>query len=237
MRPNTFLRIGHRGAMAYATENSRESINRAIDFKVNMIEIDVRYSKDNGPVVFHDEKIDRLTDGSGKVSEMTLKELNSFKLKNGEKILTLEELLTKYLEDILINLELKEDHISEEIVTVLSKFDTRRILFSSFYHSNLAKIKDYFKNIKTAALLVGSPLDPVHLAEETNADYLDLNYEFVDRSLAETLHAKGIGLIVWKINAPEIAKKFIEIGTDGIITDDPAIFNKLESINKQKGSK
>lgn len=233
---NEFLKIGHRGAMAHAVENSKESIEKALDLNANMIEFDVRYSKDDVPLVFHDGKIDRLTNGVGQVCEMTFKELNSFSLKNGEKISSLEEILSLFSRKVLINLELKEDKISDNLIKVLSKFDVESILFSSFYHSNVLKIRDYFKEIKSAPLLVGNPLNPIKLVEETRADYLDLNYEFVDQDLIDKLHSKGAGVIVWKINEPDVMQKFINLKIDGIITDDPALFMG-NSENKNRGIK
>ena len=230
MKFNELLKIGHRGAMKYAVENSRESINKALESKANMIEIDVRYTKDDIPVVFHDEEIDRLMNGKGKISEMVLEELNQYKLKNGEKILTLEELLLTYLENCLVNLELKEDKISDGLIKILSKFDVKRILFSSFYHSNVLEIKKIFNEIKTAALLVGKPLDLKRIADETRSDYLDLNYEFVDIQIVKELQNNGIGVVIWKINDLNLIKKFFKLGIDGIISDDPSLFNKIESL-------
>ena len=93
------LVIAHRGASAYAPENTMEAFRLAVDMKADGIEIDVHFSKDGHIMVLHDEKIDRTSNGQGKVTDYTLEELKFFdfgcKFKNaytGTKIPTLDEL-------------------------------------------------------------------------------------------------------------------------------------------------
>ena len=80
------LRIGHRGARAYAPENTITSFKKAIEIGVDAIELDVRKTKDNKLVVIHDADVKRTTDGEGLVSDFTLKEIKSFSAESGEKI-------------------------------------------------------------------------------------------------------------------------------------------------------
>ena len=225
-----FLKIGHRGAMAYAVENSRESIKKAFELDANMVEVDIRYTRNNIPLVFHDEKTNRITNGQKIVGNTDFSELKTLKLKNGERILSLEELLHLIPKNAFLNIELKEKKISKTFIEVLSKFDTKKILFSSFYHEPVLKLKDFFREIKSGVLLVGRPLNILELAKETKADYLDLNYEFVDKELIDAAHLEGIGVVVWKINELELMQKFIDLEVDGIISDNPALFNKIPII-------
>ena len=87
------LRIGHRGAKAYAPENTLTSFKKAIEIGVDAIELDVRKTKDNKLVVIHDADIKRTTNGKGLVAELSLKEIKGFSAEGGEKIPTLEEAL------------------------------------------------------------------------------------------------------------------------------------------------
>jgi glycerophosphoryl diester phosphodiesterase len=87
------LRIGHRGARAYAPENTLTSFKKALEIGVDAIELDVRKTKDNQLVVIHDADVKRTTDGEGLVNELTLKEIEGFDAGSGEKIPTLEETL------------------------------------------------------------------------------------------------------------------------------------------------
>ena len=72
------LRIGHRGARAYAPENTLASFKKALEIGVDAIELDVRKTKDNQIVVIHDEDVKRTTNGEGLVCELTLKEIKGF---------------------------------------------------------------------------------------------------------------------------------------------------------------
>ncbi|WP_178195958.1 glycerophosphodiester phosphodiesterase family protein [Ligilactobacillus sp. Marseille-Q7487] len=105
--------FGHRGYPAKFAENSLEGFKYVLDNGIDGIEFDVHLTKDNIPVIMHDEKIDRTTDGSGLINDYTLAELKHFKLANGESIPTLQELLELVgSKDVLLNLEFKTDAIA-----------------------------------------------------------------------------------------------------------------------------
>jgi len=108
------LILGHRGASAYAPENTISAFNRAFELGADGIELDVTLTKDGAAVVLHDDKVDRTSNGKGLVSEMTLAEIQKldagswFDAKyRGEKFPTLEQVLTQVPSDKLINIELK----------------------------------------------------------------------------------------------------------------------------------
>ena len=90
------LRIGHRGARAYAPENTLASFKKAIEIGVDAVELDVRKTKDNQLVVIHDADVKRTTDGEGLVSELSLAQIKGFSAEGGEKIPTLAEALDFY---------------------------------------------------------------------------------------------------------------------------------------------
>lgn len=88
------LNIAHRGASAYKPENTLASFQKAIDLNVDMIEFDIRLSKDKKIVVIHDETVNRTTNGRGKVRNKDLEQLKLLNAGDGESIPTLEEVLT-----------------------------------------------------------------------------------------------------------------------------------------------
>ena len=90
---NKILKIGHRGAKGHVVENTLASIQKALDFGVHGIEIDVHLCKSGELVVFHDFTLDRITNGSGEISAFTLSELKQFKIEDKFEIPTLEEVL------------------------------------------------------------------------------------------------------------------------------------------------
>ncbi len=108
------LVVAHRGDWRHAPENSLKAIQNSIDMGADMVEIDVRMTRDSVLVLMHDEKIDRTTTGSGYIWDFTYDSLQSFFLRDGllhatpHKVPTLEEALALSKDKILINLDTKD---------------------------------------------------------------------------------------------------------------------------------
>ena len=109
----TITNIAHRGASSYAPENTRAAFDMAINMGVKHIELDVHSSKDGRLVVIHDDTLDRTTNGSGKVTDYTLKELKTLDAGSwfdhkysGEKLSTLEEILDEYKSEAYLHVEI-----------------------------------------------------------------------------------------------------------------------------------
>ena len=123
------LVVAHRGDWRNAPENSLQAFQNCIAMGVDMIEIDLKMTKDNQLVIMHDNTIDRTTDGKGKVSDYTLAELRKFRLKNGlgrvtfHSIPTLEEVLELTKGKILINIDKGYDYF-QEVYKLLVKTQT-----------------------------------------------------------------------------------------------------------------
>lgn len=125
------LTVSHRGDWRYAPENSLQAIQRCINLGVDIVEIDVRLTKDGHLVAMHDFTIDRTTTGTGKVSELTLKEIKSFRLKNAcgvrgslQQVPTLEEIMNLTKDKIMVNLDKVEGNTVKEAYAILKKTGT-----------------------------------------------------------------------------------------------------------------
>ncbi len=125
------LVVSHRGDWRYAPENSLMAIQRCIDLGVDIIELDFRLTKDDHLVAMHDETVDRTTNGSGKVSEMTLAEIKKLRLKNAcgvrgsqQQVPTLEEVMNMVKGKVLVNLDKTESKWVKEAYEVLKKTGT-----------------------------------------------------------------------------------------------------------------
>lgn len=114
---------GHRGYKGKEIENTRAGFLRAIEEKLDYVEFDVRKTKDGAPIVFHDRRIDRLLNGRGKVRNYTLRELQEFRYKNGESILTLEEFFILTSEKIKEILHLKSKGIADVVIQLVKRFN------------------------------------------------------------------------------------------------------------------
>ena len=218
------LRIGHRGARAYEPENTLRSFQKAVELGVDAVELDVRRTADGEVVVIHDADVDRTTDGSGLVSELTLEEIKRLKTAEGERVPTLEEALDFLKGRVKVLIELKEAGIEEEVVgLVREKGLVEEVIVISFLEEALRKVRELDERIATGLIYVRYK-KPIEAALELKAEYLLPLYRFTHSADVKKAHEAGLKVIVWTINKPEEATTYKQKGVDGITTDKPDIF-------------
>jgi glycerophosphoryl diester phosphodiesterase len=217
------LRIGHRGARAYAPENTLASFKKALEIGVDAIELDVRRTKDNQLIVIHDADIKRTTNGEGLVSELTLKEIKGFSTEKGEKIPTLQEALDFLDKKVKVFVELKETGIEEQTLSIVHEKNlVKNVVIISFLEDALKKVRALNKDIETG-LLYANYKNPIKAALELKANYLLALYRFTHTANVEKAHENGLKIVVWTINKPEEVEKYAKKGVDGIASDKPDI--------------
>jgi glycerophosphoryl diester phosphodiesterase len=217
------LRIGHRGARAYAPENTLASFKKAIEIGVNAIELDVRKTKDNHLIVIHDADVKRTTNKEGLVSELTLKEIQSLDAGGGEKIPTLEEALDFLDKKVKVLIELKEAGVEEQVLKVVhQKGLEKNVVITSFLEEALRKVRELDKDVETG-LIYATHKNPVKAALDLKANYLVALYRFMHTANVEKAHQNGLKVVVWTINKPEEVEAFVKKGVDGIASDKPDI--------------
>lgn len=128
---NYILAVSHRGDWRYAPENSLMAVQRCIDLGLDVVEIDVRLTKDGHLVAMHDKTVDRTTNGTGLLSEMTLEEVRQLRLRNAcgvrhsqQQIPTLVEIMTLAKGKIMVNLDKTEGETVREAYETLVKTGT-----------------------------------------------------------------------------------------------------------------
>ena len=223
------LRVGHRGAKAYAPENTLMSFKKAMEIGVDAVELDVRKTKDNQLVVIHDADVKRTTDGEGLVSELTLKEIKSFSAEKGEKIPTLEETLDFLDKKVKVVIELKETGIEEQVLSIVHmKSLEKNVVIVSFLEDALKKVRELDKDIETG-LIYAKHKNPIKAALELKANYLLSFYRFTHTANVEKAHQNGLKMIVWTINKPEEVEEYAKKGVDGISSDKPDILMRVNA--------
>ena len=115
------LKIGHRGARALEPENTLRSFRKAVELGVDAVELDVRQTKDGQLIVIHDDRVDRTTDGSGLVGNLTLEEIKVFTAEKSEKIPTLGEALDFLKGKVKVLIELKEEDLEEKALDLIKE--------------------------------------------------------------------------------------------------------------------
>ena len=222
------LNIGHRGAKGHIAENTLESIQKAIDLGVDGVEIDVFRCASGEIVVFHDKKLDRLTDSTGFIEETTIDSLNNVLVEGKYKIPTLEEVLTLIDGNILLNVELKGKNTAEKTASILknfvsnTKWESNQLIVSSFDWDELIIFKNENTDIPIGILNDKNTLNEVlDIAMKLDAVAIHPNFSSLNQEIVNTIHDSGFKIYSWTINAPEEIDKAITFGIDGIITDFP----------------
>lgn len=218
-----FVKIAHRGASAYEPENTLRSFERAIEMKSDLIEFDLRSSQDGHIVIIHDKKVDRTTDGSGLVEQITLAELKELDAGKGEKIPTFEEVLELCGGKTKLVIELKENGIEEKVLSLLKKHGMLNDSFIvSFKPKRLKVVKILEPQVRTGLISFGS-LNPVKVAEQCGADAVAPFHWFITDRTIQRAQESGLYLFTWVVDATRHARELKEKGVQGIVTNRPDI--------------
>jgi glycerophosphoryl diester phosphodiesterase len=229
--------FAHRGACALAPENTLHSFELAITHKADAIELDAKLSRDGVVMVIHDQTVNRTTDGSGKVMELTLSELKHLDAGSffgpgysGEKIPTLDEVFETVGMRLIVNVELtnyksKKDALVEKVVDVVKRHNYQEnVLFSSFLPGNLVKCRQLLPDCPVALLCLPGIMGLYsrsslsrHFSPQVIHPYLsDVNQVYIERE-----HKSGRRVHVWTVNHEKDILFLRDAGADGIFTDNP----------------
>lgn len=231
----------HRGASGYAPENTLHAFQKAIEMGADGIELDVQVTKDGQLVIIHDETVDRVSDGKGWVKDYTYEELiklnvnKDFPEYGKVSIPTLEEvyLLLKDTQ-LTINVELKNsiifyENLEEKVMELTSKMGLKkRIIYSSFNHFSIMKLKELDSSVKTGFLYEYGFLDMPKYAKKYHVDALHpALYNLQYPNLIKDCKKKGIELRVWTVNDIKDMKMLCENEINAMITNYPDIGRKV----------
>ncbi len=216
------LRIGHRGAAGYAPENTLASIRKAISLGCDLLEVDVRRTRDGHLVLLHDERVDRTTNGRGLVARMGLESVQKFDAGGGERIPTLEELVQVANGQIGLILELKAKGIGKQVCEVIRRTGFRSsLIYASFTAGDVQDVRQAEAQAATMALLKKLPKDPISYVVNAKATHAGLRFDTVSKPLVEAFHGAGLLVFVYTVNKPADIQRVRSFGVDGIISDFP----------------
>lgn len=216
------LLIAHRGANKLAPENTLKAFQKAIDLKADYVEFDTHLSKDGEIVIMHDKNTSRTTGFKGEISEMSLNELKQLDCGEGEKIPTLKELIEIAKDKIGLQLEIKSKGQAAKIVALLREHGLiESTIISSFDHDELIEVQKIEPNLKLASLVVGIKKGS-SIREATDNRFYAIHplYKFASEKFIQNAHENDIKVNVWTVDSKIRMRKLIDIGIDGIITND-----------------
>lgn len=235
--------IAHRGSSDSAPENTMAAFKKAVEERAHAIELDVRLTRDNKVIVIHDSRLERTTNGRGKVSDFDLTDLAAF--DNGswyhpkfssEKIPTFSEVSKLTNTKVGLNIELKslEKHqklLAENCVSLIQQNKLQKsVLISSFEHSVVSHVKKLDKTIMTA--IIYSPVihlgrNPSALAKKFDADAFVISRNYLRDNMVTEAHDSGIAVFVYTIENWSQLERMVNAKVDGVMTSSPKTIRRL----------
>jgi len=224
------LVIGHRGAAGLARENSLEALRAGLESGADMLEFDVRLTKDKVPVVVHDFHTMRTHRQMAIISQLTLTELQV--QTKDQPIITLQDVLDEFFGSIILNIELKGRGTGSIVTGLLetqyikSKEGWDAVLLSSFKGGELAAARRKSNRVNLALLHSINPFAFVTYHRKLQLTAVGFHRLYINPLALEVAKKAGLFTYVYTVNRPETALMLAQKGIDGIVTDNPAIILK-----------
>lgn len=215
------LKIGHRGAKGHVAENTLASFQKALDLKVDGIELDVHLSSDGKVMVVHDETIDRTTSQTGFVNDFTSSDLKKLKIP------TLEEVLDLIDKRCFVNIEIKDFKATHLVLQIIQNYSSEKnwninfFQISSFDWTILEDCSLENNQIQLGILTEDSIEDALTFAKKINAHSINPYFKLLNSENVLLLKENKFKIYTWTVNTPEDITFVKSLIVDGVISDFP----------------
>ncbi|NVJ68621.1 MAG: glycerophosphodiester phosphodiesterase [Gammaproteobacteria bacterium] len=224
--------FGHRGAAGLAAENTLQSFRKALELGVDGIEFDVRFcgkGDDKALVVFHDKKVNRTTNGKGKLKNYSFDDLRKLDAscgrESGEVVPTLPEVCELIGETALINIELKGKGTAQAVMEyLLSKKNTiplNRFIISSFKFKELKKVRTLSKEVKIGVLAERNYKSALAFSQKIVAYSFHSYVKNIKQKHIDKARKLGLKSYVFTVNLEKDFERLKNWKVDGVFTDFP----------------
>lgn len=235
--------IAHRGAAKCAPQNTMPAFIKAAELGADGIETDVHITGDGKLVLCHNSKVNKTSNGSGKISSLSLQELKKLDFGSwfgkkyvGTQIPTLDEFMQNLKNSCIdtFHIEIKpikskRAEVVKKVLETAKKYNlTEKIFITSFDAKVLKAVKEFNKNCRTGYLCpsIGNIvknifISPLKKAKEISADAVIPQSSYIGKRFIKKAHSAGLNVYAWTVNKKNLAVKLINMGVDGIITDVP----------------
>ncbi|WP_412971909.1 glycerophosphodiester phosphodiesterase [Glaciecola sp. MF2-115] len=236
------LVIAHRGFSSQYTENTLVAFSRALELEVDAIELDI-HQVGNEFLVFHDPYVNKLTNGEGRIFDMTFDQARLLQVKGEEQIPTLNEVASLIGDKAILNIEVKTLISVKDFVSYaknLMKAYRCKVVVSSFDHPLLMAIKYSFTDfaeteaqadevypIEFAGLIAHAPFDHAKFASSLGVSIAATDWNTVNADFVEDAHKRDLKVWCYTVNHQETLLELQAMGVDGIFTDRPDWARKL----------
>jgi len=219
------LVIAHRGYSGKYPENSIKAFEKALCAGADIVEFDVRVTRDRKLVVLHDSRVDRTTNGNGLVRNMTLRDVRSVLDRQGNPVPTVEEAVKKLRGKCVIKFDIKDSGSEQIVVRLIKKFGIEEsVIITSEIDSVLLNVKRMCSRIKTE---MGGIKNPVNIkkiikkAKYLGVDIISPHYTAVTERLVKAAHAEHLEVHVWPPEKSSDIKRMKDLNVDAIATPFP----------------
>ena len=249
MRPAKYPYLEHDGLLAFAhrggasawPENTMPAFQGAVDLGYRYLETDVHATRDGVLLAFHDDKLDRVTDRTGVIAEMDYADVKQARVDGREPIPLMADLLLAWPE-VRINIDPKRDNAAGPLIRLLKDMNAiDRVCVTAFSGKRTAGIRAALGPrlctgmgpMSTARLRFSSWSGPLGFVwggfVEGCAQIPVRQYgiRLVDRALVDRAHELDLQVHVWTIDDPSEMRRLIDLGVDGLMTDEPAILKAV----------
>lgn len=231
------LPFAHRGGAGEWPENTMPAFEGAVRLGYRYVETDVHVTADGVLVAFHDDVLDRVTDATGRIDELPWSRVCAARVDGREPIPLLEDLLATW-PDLHVNIDPKHDGAVDALVEVIRRTGAvDRVLVGAFSDERIARVRGALPELCTSL----GPLGTLRLGQaaagtqdvgelEAPCAQVPTHYgdtEIVTAAFVAEAHRRGLQVHVWTIDDPVEMERLLDMGVDGIMTDQPATLRKV----------
>ncbi len=229
---DSFVGLSHRGNSKKFIENSFEAFNSVIQMGYKYIETDLRITLDNEVIAFHDSDLKRLFNLDLQVKDLTFKEIAGLFKEKKCRLLTLEDALKKF-PDIYFNIDLKIKEVIQDSIKVVADMNAfNRVCFASFHSGHTKKVLKHNQNAIVSMGLKDVALFKFFKAYDKNIKIMQipLNWKGIKvltKNLIQKADKCNLLVHVWTINDRNTINNLIDLGVNGIVTDEPELLMEI----------
>jgi glycerophosphoryl diester phosphodiesterase len=252
---NHFQPVAHRGGSHLAPENTLAAFRNALTLPIDAIELDVHMSRDGHAIVFHDNTVEKRTNGEGNILDLDfayLRSLNAAAHFPGgwpqlQQVPTLDEVLSLVKSRVQAYIEIKTSkrngvygrypNIVETVISeVRAASMLNQVLIISFDWSVLPLVKSLEPQLQTGILVSTDVWDPhaehaidtlLKQARAFGAEWINMDQKLFTDNILHTAHEQGFKLGLWTVNSLEALRHFATVGVDSLTTDRPDFFAEM----------
>jgi glycerophosphoryl diester phosphodiesterase len=231
------IAFAHRGGTSVYPENTERAFRHAVSLGYTHIETDVHVTSDGVAIAFHDDRLDRVTDGEGVIAELPWAEVEQARVGGTEPIMRLDQLFETF-PDVHINLDPKHAGAVEPLAeTIVATGSVDRVMVGSFSDSRIAEVRRLVGD--ELAVSAGPKLTARLVAQSrglrVRAAWVPAaqvpatmrGVPLVTRRFVDHLHRRGIHVHVWTVNEAAEMRRLLDLGVDGIMTDQTELLREV----------